>query len=116
MSDDLAVQLIGIEKRFPGVIANHDVNISVKAGTIHAIVGENGAGKSTLMKTLYGMHRPEKGQVIVNGVEQHFKIAERRDRRRDRHGPPALHVGRQLHGHREHHPRRRTRSAAADSI
>jgi ABC-type uncharacterized transport system ATPase subunit len=73
MSDDLAVQLIGIEKRFPGVIANHDVNISVKAGTIHAIVGENGAGKSTLMKTLYGMHRPEKGQVIVNGSERHFK-------------------------------------------
>jgi simple sugar transport system ATP-binding protein len=73
MSDEFAVQLIGIEKRFPGVIANHDVNISVTAGTIHAIVGENGAGKSTLMKTLYGMHRPEKGQVIVNGVEQHFK-------------------------------------------
>ncbi len=73
MSDNLAVQLIGIEKRFPGVIANHDVNIDVKTGTIHAIVGENGAGKSTLMKTLYGMHRPEKGQVVVNGVEQHFK-------------------------------------------
>ncbi len=73
MSDDLAVQLIGIEKRFPGVIANHDVNIDVKAGSIHAIVGENGAGKSTLMKTLYGMHRPEQGRVIVNGTEQHFK-------------------------------------------
>ena len=42
MSDELAVQLIGIEKRFPGVIANHDVNISVHAVTIHAIVGENG--------------------------------------------------------------------------
>jgi ABC-type uncharacterized transport system ATPase subunit len=73
MSDNLAVQLIGIEKRFPGVIANHDVNLSVTSGTIHAIVGENGAGKSTLMKTLYGMHRPEKGQVFVNGAEQHFK-------------------------------------------
>ena len=73
MSDDLAVQLIGIEKRFPGVIANHDVNIDVQAGTIHAIVGENGAGKSTLMKTLYGMHRPEQGRIIVNGTEHHFK-------------------------------------------
>jgi simple sugar transport system ATP-binding protein len=73
MADDLAVELIGIEKRFPGVIANHDVNIAVRPGTIHAIVGENGAGKSTLMKTLYGMHRPEKGQVIVSGVERHFK-------------------------------------------
>ena len=73
MSDELAVELIGIEKRFPGVIANHDVNIAVRAGTIHAIVGENGAGKSTLMKTLYGMHRPEAGRVIVNGVEQQFR-------------------------------------------
>jgi simple sugar transport system ATP-binding protein len=73
MADDLAVELIGIEKRFPGVIANHDVNIAIKRGTIHAIVGENGAGKSTLMKTLYGMHRPEKGQVFVDGVECHFK-------------------------------------------
>ncbi len=73
MADELAVELIGIEKRFPGVIANHDVNIAVKRGTIHAIVGENGAGKSTLMKTLYGMHRPEQGQVIVDGVERHFK-------------------------------------------
>ncbi len=67
-----AVELIGIEKRFPGVIANHDVNITVRPQTIHAIIGENGAGKSTLMKTLYGMHRPEEGRVIVNGVEQHF--------------------------------------------
>ena len=70
---ELAVELIGIEKRFPGVIANHDVNIKVRAGTIHAIVGENGAGKSTLMKTLYGMHRPDAGRVIVNGVERNFK-------------------------------------------
>ena len=73
MSDTAAVELIGIEKRFPGVIANRDVNISVRPQTIHAIIGENGAGKSTLMKTLYGMHRPEKGQVIVDGVEQHFR-------------------------------------------
>ena len=69
----LAVELVGIEKRFPGVIANYDVNIKVRAGTIHAIVGENGAGKSTLMKTLYGMHRPEAGQVIVEGVEHQFR-------------------------------------------
>ncbi len=73
MSDVPAVELIGIEKRFPGVIANHDVNIAVRPQTIHAIIGENGAGKSTLMKTLYGMHRAEEGRVIVNGVEQHFR-------------------------------------------
>ena len=72
-SDSLAVQLTGIEKRFPGVIANHDVNLNVRAGTIHAIVGENGAGKSTLMKTLYGMHQPDEGTIQVNGVELKFK-------------------------------------------
>src|SRR5699024_9817157 len=54
-----AVELRGITKRFPGVVANHDIDISVAPGTVHAIVGENGAGKSTLMKTLYGMHRPD---------------------------------------------------------
>ena len=69
----LAVELEGIEKRFPGVIANHDVSLKVRPGTIHAIVGENGAGKSTLMKTLYGMHQPEAGTIKVNGVEQHFR-------------------------------------------
>ena len=62
-----AVELIGIEKRFPGVIANHDVNITVRSQTIHAIIGENGAGKSTLMKTLYGMHRPDEGEITVDG-------------------------------------------------
>jgi general nucleoside transport system ATP-binding protein len=69
----LAVELAGIEKRFPGVIANHDVSLRVRARTIHAIVGENGAGKSTLMKTLYGMHQPDAGTITVNGVEQHFR-------------------------------------------
>jgi len=68
-----AVALDGIWKRFPGVIANHDVTLSVDRGTIHAIVGENGAGKSTLMKTLYGMHRPDAGTVAVNGTDMHMK-------------------------------------------
>ena len=72
-SNTLAVQLEGIEKRFPGVIANHDVNLNVREGTIHAIVGENGAGKSTLMKTLYGMHQPEAGTIRVHGEVRHFR-------------------------------------------
>ena len=72
-TDTLAVQLSGIEKRFPGVIANHDVNLNVRAGTIHAIVGENGAGKSTLMKTLYGMHQPEAGTIHVFGQQLSFR-------------------------------------------
>ena len=64
-----AVRLRGIGKRFPGVVANHDVDITVRAGTIHALVGENGAGKSTLMKILYGVQRPDDGVISVSGTE-----------------------------------------------
>ncbi len=69
----IAIALRDIVKRFPGVVANDGVDLTVRQATIHAIVGENGAGKSTLMKTLYGAHRPDEGTVHVNGVEQHFK-------------------------------------------
>src|SRR4051794_18435247 len=68
----LAVQLTGITKRFPGVVANSDINISVRRGTVHALVGENGAGKSTLMKTVYGMHQPDEGTITVNGTQTTF--------------------------------------------
>src|SRR6476469_10528215 len=64
-----AIRLRGIGKRFPGVIANHDVDVSVRAATIHALVGENGAGKSTLMKILYGVQKPDEGTIAVNGTE-----------------------------------------------
>jgi general nucleoside transport system ATP-binding protein len=90
----IAVELRGITKRFPGVVANRDVDIRVVRGTVHAIVGENGAGKSTLMKTLYGMHRPDEGTIVIEGeqvvlhgcgdaiargvgmVHQHFMLAD----------------------------------------
>jgi len=65
----LAVELAGIWKRFPGVIANSDINLKVAAGTVHAIVGENGAGKSTLMKILYGMQKADEGTISINGNE-----------------------------------------------
>ena len=67
-----AVELTGIWKRFPGVIANSNVNLKVRRGTVHAVVGENGAGKSTLMKILYGMQKPDEGQILVNGSVQDF--------------------------------------------
>ncbi|PWW22871.1 nucleoside ABC transporter ATP-binding protein [Geodermatophilus normandii] len=69
----LAVELRGITKRFPGVVANRDIELRVRRGEVHAIVGENGAGKSTLMKTLYGEHRPDEGQVLVDGREVAFR-------------------------------------------
>ncbi len=65
----VTVRLRGIGKRFPGVIANDDVNIDVRRGTIHAIVGENGAGKSTLMKILYGVQPPDAGTIEINGEQ-----------------------------------------------
>jgi general nucleoside transport system ATP-binding protein len=62
-----AVEVEGITKRFPGVVANKDVTFAVRRGTVHAIVGENGAGKSTLMKILYGVQRPDEGTIKVDG-------------------------------------------------
>ncbi|MBC6456862.1 ABC transporter ATP-binding protein [Actinomadura sp. HBU206391] len=67
-----AFELRGITKRFPGVVANHDIDLRVSAGTVHAIVGENGAGKSTLMKILYGMLRPDEGAISVGGEQVAF--------------------------------------------
>ncbi|MEU4092733.1 ABC transporter ATP-binding protein [Streptomyces sp. NPDC026673] len=88
------MELRGITKRFPGVVANHDIDITVRRGTVHALVGENGAGKSTLMKILYGMQKPDEGTITVDGervtfhdpgdaiargigmVHQHFMLAD----------------------------------------
>jgi simple sugar transport system ATP-binding protein len=68
----VAVELHGITKRFPGVVANRDINIVVRHGQVHALVGENGAGKSTLMKILYGMQRPDEGTIQIDGREVSF--------------------------------------------
>ncbi|MGW7067712.1 ABC transporter ATP-binding protein [Streptomyces sp. NPDC054855] len=68
----VAVELTGITKRFPGVVANHDIRLIVRKGTVHALVGENGAGKSTLMKILYGMQKPDEGTISVDGSQVTF--------------------------------------------
>ncbi|MFT4288851.1 ABC transporter ATP-binding protein [Nocardioides sp.] len=70
--DNVAVKLTGIGKRFPGVIANDDVNVTVRKGTVHALVGENGAGKSTLMKILYGVQKPDSGTIEIDGAPVSF--------------------------------------------
>jgi len=63
----LAVQLSGIVKRFPGVIANDGVNLIVRRGEIHCLLGENGAGKTTLMRILYGLYQPDEGEILLHG-------------------------------------------------
>ena len=90
-----AVEFRGLSKRFGNVVANDDVSFGVRSGSIHGIIGENGAGKSTLMSALFGLYRPDAGEILLDGrpsdirgpstaiqagvgmVHQHFMLVER---------------------------------------
>src|SRR5689334_24992850 len=72
-----ALEMRGITKRYPGVIANDHIDLEVRPGEIHALLGENGAGKTTLMNILYGLARPDEGEILIDGSP--VKIADPTD-------------------------------------
>ena len=72
-NESVLLRMEGIVKEFPGVKALNGVNLTVKAGTVHALMGENGAGKSTLMKCLFGVYKKDGGKIFLDGKEVDFK-------------------------------------------
>ncbi|MCX7667300.1 MAG: ATP-binding cassette domain-containing protein, partial [Gemmataceae bacterium] len=69
---EYVVEMLGIRKEFPGIVANDNITLTLKKGEIHALLGENGAGKSTLMSILFGLYQPDSGSIRMYGKEVHI--------------------------------------------
>ena len=95
----LAIEIKGMTKYFAstGVQANDHVDFSVESGEVHALVGENGAGKTTLMNILYGLIKPDSGEIFVNSEKVHINNPDDAIKIWDRHGAPALQIGIVIH-------------------
>jgi general nucleoside transport system ATP-binding protein len=76
VTNELVLEMRGIRKEFPGIVANDDVDLDVRRGEVHALLGENGAGKSTLMNILYGLYKPDAGEIVVEGKRVSFSSAK----------------------------------------
>lgn len=90
MQQNLAIEMENISKVFGSLKANNNVNLSVRKGEVHALLGENGAGKSTLMNMLSGIYTPDTGSIKIDGQEVHFASPEGFYPSGDRHDPSAL--------------------------
>ncbi|NLY90082.1 MAG: sugar ABC transporter ATP-binding protein [Firmicutes bacterium] len=75
-NNEFILEMIKISKEFPGVKALEEVTLQVRPGTVHALMGENGAGKSTLMKCLFGLYKPDAGEIFLNGEKVEFQNAK----------------------------------------
>ena len=75
MAEELVLEMRGIRKGFPGVLANDNVDLDIRRGEVHALLGENGAGKSTLMNILYGLYRHDAGEILLRGKPVDFDSA-----------------------------------------
>ena len=88
----IVLEAKSVTKQFPGVLANDHVNFDLRKSEIHALLGENGAGKTTLMNILYGLYRPNSGEILVDGKLADIQSPKRFHQSGHWDGPSAFHV------------------------